>query len=115
MKEGVGWGPHLGGSTLGMPGSLGGTISRDESLAQGHGRLTLEEDAERSFWALTCSVEGWLVHTRYFGTDAEAHAAFEEMKPALAHLLTALPAAPGNHEQVQHAGPLLAAFTARFP
>jgi hypothetical protein len=115
MAEALGWGPHLGGSTLGMAGSMDGIISRDESLAEGRGRLTLEEDAARGFFALTCSVEGWLVHTRYFGSREEALAAFEEMKPALAHLVAALPLTPGDREQVARAGPLLGAFTARFP
>jgi hypothetical protein len=34
---------------------------------------------------------GWMVHTRFFGSEAEALMAFEEMKDALAKILAIMP------------------------
>ncbi|XXF81290.1 hypothetical protein P2318_16485 [Myxococcaceae bacterium GXIMD 01537] len=107
------WEPAHGGSTLGMAGSEGGVIARDEDLS-GAARLTLEEDASRGFYALTCGVEGWMVHTRYFSDAAEAHSAFEAMKPALAELLSRLPTERGP-AGLRAGGALLSAFISRFP
>jgi hypothetical protein len=111
------WQPHLGGSTLGMDGQTGGTISRDESLPGERARLTLEEAPERSYFALTCTVAGWLVYTRSFDAAAPAHAALEEMQPALLTLLERLPGRtpPPPPAEVRRAGELLAAFMVRFP
>jgi hypothetical protein len=114
-SSGTQWQPAHDGSTLGMSGSAGGIISRDEEC--GGCRLTLEQDESRGFYALTCGISGWLVHTRYFGDVTEAHAAFDEMKPALAQLGAQLPAdGPKNMPNAARTGgPLLAAFVARFP
>lgn len=103
-------------STLGTPGSQGGYIARDEEHPAGL-RLTLEQEPERSFHALTCSVEGWLVHHRYFNSEEEALAAWEQMRPALEELVRQLPAEgpkPGS-AATREAGARLGAFMARFP
>jgi hypothetical protein len=115
-NSGTDWQAAHGGSTLGMAGSEGGVIVRDEAWGE-EARLTLEQDESRGFHAITCGVSGWMVHTRYFGDAAEAHAAFEEMKPALVELLSGLPeGGPGGAPDARRTGgPLLAAFTARFP
>jgi hypothetical protein len=109
------WQPAHGGSTLGMAGSEGGVIVRDETYTE-QARLTLEQDESRSFFAITCGVSGWMVHTRYFGDATEAHAAFEEMQPALVELLSRLPQGgpTGSPDARRTGGPLLAAFTSRF-
>jgi hypothetical protein len=116
MNEEQSWRPAAGGSTLGLEGAEGGTIVRDEEHPAGL-RLTLEEDASRSFHALTCTVSGWLVHRRYFDNDARAVEAWEEMKPALVELVMQLPAggAKGLDPATRAAGAKLGAFLARFP
>lgn len=116
MSENASWQPFENGSTLGLPGSEGGTISWDEQY-DGAVRLTLEEDESRSFYALTCGVAGWLVHTRFFGSRDEAIAAFEEMRPALVELRSRLPQEnPRSSREASRAGgELLAAFLGRFP
>jgi hypothetical protein len=115
MSDSASWQPYQGGSTLGMMGSQGGTITWDEEYA-GQLRLTLEQDENRSFHTITCGIEGWLSHARFFGEASEAITAFEEMKPALVELWSRLP--PGGPrstpEAPRLAGPLLAAFVARF-
>ena len=111
------WRPTEGGSTLGLMGAEGGTIVRDEEHPAGL-RLTLEEDLERSFHALTCGVTGWLVHRRYFSSEAEAAAAWEEMRPALVALVQRLPASGprgGLDPATREAGTHLGAFLARYP
>ncbi len=114
MSDSASWQPYQGGATLGMMGSQGGTITWDEEYA-GQLRLTLEQDESRSFHAITCSVEGWLSHARFFGEASEALAAFEQMRPALVELLAQLP--PGGPRSSPEAprvgGPLLGAFLAR--
>ncbi|GHG96262.1 hypothetical protein [Comamonas sp. JC664] len=108
------WQPYEGGSSLGWMGTQGGTIARDEALRD-QLRLTYERDDSRSFHAISCSVTGWLLYHRFFDNADAAHAAFEEMKPALLDLLAQLPeggaSPPGN---ARLAGPLLAAFTVRY-
>lgn len=109
------WRPAQGGSTLGMPGAQGGTIVRDEAWAE-QCQLTQEQDESRGFYALTCTVSGWLLHTRFFDDPAQAHAAFEEMKPALVELASQLPPeGPRTPELARKGGPLLGAFMGRFP
>jgi hypothetical protein len=48
MSESASWQPFEGGSTLGLSGAQGGTISWDEEYGP-EVRLTLEQDESRSF------------------------------------------------------------------
>jgi hypothetical protein len=116
MSDQPTWQPYQAGSTLGMTGSEGGTITWDEQYAD-QVRLTMEQDESRSFYAITCGISGWLVHTRFFGSGAEASAAFEELRPALVELLSRLPQDDprSSRDAAREGGPLLAAFVARFP
>ena len=116
MSENASWQPYEAGSTLGLPGAQGGTITWDEQYGD-QVRLTLEQDEGRSFHALTCSISGWLVHTRFFGSAPEAFAAFEELRPALEELSSQLPAGGprSTPDAARKGGPLLAAFLGRFP
>ncbi|MDC0706885.1 hypothetical protein POL68_00200 [Stigmatella sp. ncwal1] len=100
---------------MGLPGAQGGLITRDEAYA-GRVRLTLEQDEDRSFYALTCGIPEWLSHSRFFGSADEATAAFEAMRPALVELWSRLPAGGprSSPDAARLAGPLLAAFVARF-
>lgn len=115
METDATWQPFQGGSTLGLPGSQGGTITWDEEYA-GQVRLTLEQDESRSFHALTCGVEGWLSHARFFDNASAAIAAFEQMRPALVELWSQLPAGGprSSPDAARTGGPLLAAFISRY-
>lgn len=116
MSDDATWQPYQAGTTLGMTGSEGGTITWDEQYAD-RVRLTMEQDESRSFFAITCGVTGWLVHTRFFGSREEAFAAFQELRPALVELLCRLPGDEprSSRDAAREGGPLLAAFVARFP
>ena len=68
------------GRSVGLKGSEGGTILRDEEHPDGS-RITLER-CKRPPFSITCGVYGWMVHTRYtLRHEVEAQTAFEEMKP----------------------------------
>lgn len=116
MSEEQSWRLVEEGRTRGLDGTEGGTIVRDEEHPAGL-RLTLEEDPARSFYALTCGVAGWLVHSRFFGSEAEVLAAWDEMKPALLELVRQLPAAGAKalDPATREAGAKLGAFIARYP
>ncbi|PTL83471.1 hypothetical protein [Vitiosangium sp. GDMCC 1.1324] len=116
MSDEQGWRPVEEGRTLGLEGSEGGIIVRDEEHPAGL-RMTLEAEPARSFHALTCGISGWLVHARHFGSEAEARAAWDEMKPALVTLAMQLPASRGSglDPATREAGAKLGAFLARFP
>lgn len=106
------WIPFENGTTLGATGSERGTILRDELHPEG-ARMTLERTA--TGLAITCGVYGWMVHTRFFASESEAVAAYEEMKPALAEMLARLPAEGEDVEAaLAEAGEMLDAFMARF-
>jgi hypothetical protein len=117
QSDAAGWAPYLEGRTLGHAGAEGGSLIRDEVAAGDRLRLTLEEDLGRAFWAVTCVVEGWMVHARHFGSAAEANAALEAMRAPLLALLAALPPKPERPPgpAARAAGALLADFRARFP
>lgn len=111
------WEPVAGGATLGGEGAQGGTVLLDEAHPGLGLRLTLEGDAARDFYGVTCVVEGWLVHTRFFSTEAEGRAAVEAMRPELEAVAVGLTPGgpkPGAVGRVE-AGARLAAFTQRFP
>jgi hypothetical protein len=110
------WQPFAGGSSIGQNGSDEGTITRDEAHPLG-ARITLEREPAFVPFALTCSIYGWMVHTRYFATEEEAQAAFDEMKPHLTVILDLIrstddPEAEAQFSEVRQA---LEDFVTRFP
>ncbi|MGP8187674.1 MAG: hypothetical protein ACLQKY_16555 [Terracidiphilus sp.] len=82
------WQPFENGSTLGQTGSEAGTIVRDEEHALG-ARISLERDTYVAPFAITCGIYGWMLHTRFFGSQEEAETQYDAMKQALAALLEA--------------------------
>src|SRR5438046_593356 len=91
------WKPLRAGSTLGESGSEAGSMLRDEEYAES-ARITLEQPEPRKpfrqpviRYAITCGLYGWMVHTRFFGTEEDATRAYEAMKLELARISEALP------------------------
>jgi hypothetical protein len=113
---GTQWGPFAHGSSLGDEGSELGVIALDEAHAAG-ARITLERDCMLAPFAVTCSVYGWMVHTRYFATEPEAQAAFEEMKPPLESITRLVPGRDDPQDEVKTLLLLgeVEAFVKRFP
>ncbi len=65
------WRPFNDGVTIGTEGSESGTIVRDQEHPLG-ARLTLERWGQTAPLAITCGVYGWMVHTRFFASEAKA-------------------------------------------
>jgi hypothetical protein len=86
----MGWAPTPLDPAGDGRGSEGGRILIDEDYDD-CARITLECAAGSAPFAITCGVYGWMVHTRFFGEEAEALAAYEAMKTALAAILEAIP------------------------
>ena len=110
------WQPFAGGSSIGQSGSEDGVIIRDEAHPLG-ARITLEREPAFVPFAVTCGVYGWMAHTRYFSTEEEAQAAFDEMKPEVVRLLELIP--PEDDPEAETAFPVVARavedFVKRFP
>jgi hypothetical protein len=85
------WYAYDGGNTIGRNGSEEGVILRDEEHPDG-ARITLERDARAIPFAITCGIYGWMVHTHYCGTFAEAERDYDAMKVELSAILTLIPA-----------------------
>jgi hypothetical protein len=82
------WHPSESGSTIGQPGSEQGVIVWDEEHSLG-ARIALERDTQAAPFAITCGIYGWMVHTRFFGSQIEAETQFSLMKNPLSALLEA--------------------------
>jgi hypothetical protein len=82
------WQPFENGGTLGQMGLEEGSIVRDEEHSLG-ARISLERDTRVAPFAITCGIYGWMLHTRFFGSEEEAETEYESMKSALAKLLEA--------------------------
>jgi hypothetical protein len=77
------------GSSLGQRGSERGEIIRDEEHSVG-ARITIERGGSLAPFAITCGVYGWMVHTRFFSTEAEARSEYDKMKASLSEILEPL-------------------------
>jgi hypothetical protein len=103
------WFAYDNGETIGKAGSEGGVILRDEEHESG-ARLTLKQG--KTFVSVSCSVYGWMDHTRFFGTMMEAQREYLLMKPTLSNMVeNILP--EGNSELKMWEA--IADFVRRFP
>jgi hypothetical protein len=83
------WHPFHDGETIGTRGSEAGIILRDEEHDFG-ARITVERDGHSPF-AITCGIYGWMVHTRFFSSEAEADDEYSRMKVDLDGILNLIP------------------------
>jgi len=84
------WYPFDGGRSVGTPCSEAGAILADDEHALG-ARITLERDGAVAPFAITCGIYGWMMHTRFFGTEAEARLAYVAMQQALGEIMLTIP------------------------
>jgi len=84
------WYAYDNESTIGRNGSEAGVILRDEEHPDG-ARITLERDGRAIPFAITCGIYGWMVHTHYCGTLAEAEQDYAAMKIELTAILGRIP------------------------
>lgn len=80
------WTPFENAATLGLSGSEDGVVVRDEEHLLG-ARITLERETNIAPFAITCGIYGWMMHTRFFSSEAEADSQYDLMKDSLSELL----------------------------
>jgi hypothetical protein len=85
---GSSWRPFEDGTTLGLPGSEEGRVVRDEEHVLG-ARITLERATSVAPFAITCGIYGWMIHTCFLDSEAEAESQYHLMKDSLSALLDA--------------------------
>ncbi len=105
-----------GGSTVGQSGSENGVIVQDEEHGLG-ARITLERDSQHAPFAITCGIYGWMFHTRFFGSEAEAVAEYNRMKDGLDAILATIPHLddPECDAKGQRVGEAIRVFVEQFP
>jgi hypothetical protein len=117
------WCPFRDGSTIGSEGSEGGVTIHDEEHPDG-ARITLERTEKRRLfrspvvgYAITCGLYGWMVHTRFFDSEENARAAYNDMRDALERLIDALPleSDPEVDQKLPEAEDAISAFIKAFP
>jgi hypothetical protein len=97
-------------------GTEGGEIIADQEHDLG-ARITLERGAAVAPFAITCGVDGWMVHTRFFGTEADARQQFAAMQESLDAIVarTAAYDDTPSDSQIAEASQVFEDFVGRFP
>lgn len=110
------WYAFDSGKSIGQRGSESGIIIRDEEHDSG-ARITLERDGHNAPLAITCGIYGWMVHTRFFGTKAEAQTEFEMMRAELSRIISTIPSSsdPDDDSKMAEVSDSLSEFVRRFP
>jgi hypothetical protein len=123
LSAGAHWESFEGGRSIGLIGSEGGRIVFDDSHTDG-ARITLEVVSHPRFlrrdrisYTITCGIYGWIVHTRFFTSRAEAFDEFQMMKLDLSAIIEKLPleSDPDLERLMAHVPAELHAFISRFP
>jgi hypothetical protein len=84
------WLPFNNGTSIGQTGSESGIIIRDDEHHDG-ARITLERDGQVAPYSVTCGIYGWMVHTRFLGSEVEAQYEFECMRSELTKIIGMIP------------------------
>jgi hypothetical protein len=93
------WTPIVGGFPSDR-GSENGVVRLDEEHALG-ARLTLEEGSTHAPWSITCGLYGWMFHTIFCSTEAEARSKAAAMMDRLGALaMMANGETPATSEEV---------------
>jgi hypothetical protein len=114
--EPASWYPFDGGRSVGTAGSEAGTVMLDDEHELG-ARLTLERDGAAAPFAITCGIYGWMMHTRFFATEADARLAYDAMKQALGEIMLTIPldGDPDRDARMQDVTRSIGDFVERFP
>lgn len=110
------WYSFDNGKSVGQRGSERGIIIRDEEHGSG-ARITLERDGHTAPLSITCGIYGWMVHTRFFGTESEAQGEFEAMRAELSKIISTIPQAadPEADSKSRLVSACISDFVGRFP
>ncbi len=110
------WAAFDEGVTIGTRGSEDGITIRDDEHADG-ARVTLESDTTHAPFAITCGIYGWMFHTRYLSSLAEAEAEYEQMRTGLAEILAMIPLTddPQAAERGKAISRAISSFVEQYP
>jgi len=93
-----------------------GVVERGVEL-NGGARITLERGTRVAPFSITCGIDGWMVHRRFFGTEQEAEAEFDTMNADLARLVGMVPlqSDPQINAKAQTVARAIMDFMRRYP
>jgi hypothetical protein len=97
------------GRSIGSVGAEGGEVLRDEEHELG-ARITLKRG--NNYISVSCSIYGWIDHTRFFGSVTEAQREYILMKPTLANMVENILSTGNGSLKMWEA---VANFVRRFP
>jgi hypothetical protein len=103
------WFAYDNGRSVGCAGAEGGVVLRDEEHEAG-ARLTLKRGGK--YVSVSCSIYGWMDHTRFFGTVTEAQREYLRMKTPLSTMIESILSAGKSELKMWDA---IADFVRRFP
>jgi hypothetical protein len=110
------WYAFDNGKSVGQRGSESGIIIRDDEHGEG-ARITLEREGATAPFAITCGIYGWMVHTRFFGTESQAQSEFDIMKEELSRIASTIPLVsdPELDSKSDVLAQAISQFVKRFP
>jgi len=103
------WLAYRDGRTIGNLGAEGGVILRDEEHISG-ARVTLKNAS--NYVSVSCSIYGWIDHTRFYNSVTDAQREYLLMKPLLANMVENILLAGKSDLKMWEA---IAEFVRRFP
>lgn len=103
------WTPFDGGRSIGSVSGEGDLILYDEEHRDG-ARITLKRG--RQYVTVSLNIYGWMDHTRFFNTDADAQREYRAMRSATDSLLRMIYSPEVSKIRVWEA---ISEFVRRFP
>ncbi|MBI2331176.1 MAG: hypothetical protein HYU84_03235 [Chloroflexi bacterium] len=103
------WSIYNKGRTIGTTSAEGGLILSDEINESG-ARITLKRG--NSYVSVSLHIQGWMDHTRFFNTDADAQREYRAMRTAIATVLNIINTQGVSEIKVWEA---ISDFVRRFP
>ena len=103
------WLAYDDGRSIGKVSTEGGVILLDEEHEQG-ARITLKRG--NSYVSVSMHIRGWMDHTRFFSTDADAQREYRAMRSAVNNVLTVINTEGVSEIKIWEA---ISDFVRRFP
>ena len=83
------WKPYNNGQSVGTDGPEGDKILKDE-IKSIIARITIKQSPQ--YVSVTCSVPGWIEHTRFYKELTDAQREYDQMKEELAKIVQVITA-----------------------
>ena len=103
------WSIYNKGKTIGTTSAEGGLVLSDEVNDAG-ARITLKRG--NSYISVSLHIKGWMDHTRFFSTDADAQREYRAMRTAVTSVLAVINTEGISDIKIWEA---ISEFVRRFP